>query len=69
MELILNGFEACNIHYSGHWKGWHLKIFFGPKWHLLDCVQQYIQWEKNKELIVPRVLLYTALRRDVACRT
>ncbi len=22
MELILNGFEACNIHYSGCWKGW-----------------------------------------------
>ena len=27
------GFEACNIHYEGHWKGWALEIhtFLGPE--------------------------------------
>jgi hypothetical protein len=30
---VRNGFEACNIHYEGHWKGWALEIktFLGPE--------------------------------------
>jgi hypothetical protein len=33
MELGFNDFEVGYIHYSGHWKGWALKIstFFGPE--------------------------------------
>ncbi len=32
MGLGLNDFEVGYIHYSGHWKGWALKIsaFLGP---------------------------------------
>jgi hypothetical protein len=37
MAPVLNGFEGCKVqhHYSGHWKGWALKIetFLGLKWH------------------------------------
>jgi hypothetical protein len=25
MYLTINGSEACNIHYSGHWKGWAME--------------------------------------------
>jgi hypothetical protein len=33
---VRNGFEACNIHYEGHWKGWAREIetflgHLGPK--------------------------------------
>ncbi len=39
MALGLNDFDASNIHYEGHWKGWALKSrLFGPIWHSLHSV-------------------------------
>jgi hypothetical protein len=31
---VRNGFEVCNIHYKGYWKGWALEIetFWALKW-------------------------------------
>jgi hypothetical protein len=36
MELILNGFEACSIHYPGLGSGGPENLdFFGPTWRSL----------------------------------
>ncbi len=30
LALRLNDFDAGNIHYDGHWKGWALEMDFHP---------------------------------------
>jgi hypothetical protein len=46
-------FLCGKIHYSGHWKGWALKIltFFGPKWYSLPSLS--FQGPKKSRLSVP----------------
>jgi hypothetical protein len=49
---VLNGFDAGNIHYEGHYKGWALKssLFWALKW---QRAQQVLFGPKKVEISGP----------------
>jgi hypothetical protein len=46
-----SGFEACNIYYEGHWKGWALEIetFLGPEMATSEASVIWVQ--KSRHII------------------
>jgi hypothetical protein len=66
MALGLYGFDAGNIHYKGHWKGWTLKkiaTVLGPNGTLFA----HCHFRAQKSLDFQDTPLTTTFVLDVAC--
>ncbi len=60
---VRNGFETCNIHYEGHWKGWALEI---ETWAKKALIMSRTFWLMQRESI--HIFTSTYIGRWVAKR-